>query len=84
MEPKIRVTDFVTGKKTARRRKALPLAEGIAIRATVNILCVVLSGRPRWAEMHPLNLTQVVLAEGRETGWASCPGLDLPTFRRSR
>ncbi len=47
------------------------LAEGLAILATVNILTDVLSGRPRWAEMHPLNLTQVVLAEGRETGRAS-------------
>ena len=76
-EPKIRVTDFVTGKDSrgggvggGARTSAYPLppAEGLAILATVNILSAVLSGRPRWAEMHPLNLTQVVLAEGRETG----------------
>ena len=57
---------------------------GLAIHAIVNILCTVLSGRPRWAEMHPLNLTQFVLAEGRETGRGKVPGSYLPTFRRSK
>ncbi len=60
-----------------------PPPDGLAIRVTVNILCAVLSGRPRWAEMHPLNLTQLVLAEGRENGRGIGSSHYLPTFRRS-
>jgi len=42
-------------------------------------------GAPEGAEMYPLNLTQLVLAEGRETGsWRTCRrGHALQTFRRS-
>jgi len=60
---------------------------GLAIRAAAPMLGAVLSGRPHRAETHPLNLTQLVLAEGRETGRVRpdmALGPDLPTFRRSR